>query len=76
MTSLLFCQNNSLVGESNCQKDIFVTHILFDLCLLKHFSPVANFGYQSLGFRAKLVTNQTYFIYSFIFLMIFYALSF
>ena len=24
-----------------------VTHILFDLCLFKHFSPVANFGYQS-----------------------------
>ena len=24
-----------------------VTHILFDLCLLKHFSPVANFGDQS-----------------------------
>ena len=25
-----------------------VTHIFFDLCLFKHFSPVANFGYQSL----------------------------
>ena len=25
-----------------------VTHILFDLCLFKHFSPVANFGYQSI----------------------------
>ena len=28
--------------------DRMVTHILFDLCLFKHFSPVANFGYQSL----------------------------
>ena len=25
-----------------------VTDILFDLCLFKHVSPVANFGYQSL----------------------------
>ena len=26
-----------------------VTHILFNLCLFEHFSPVANFGNQSLG---------------------------
>ena len=28
-----------------------VTHILFDLCLFKHFSPVPNFGNQSLKIR-------------------------
>ena len=28
-----------------------VTHILFDLCLFKHFSPVANFDDQSLIYR-------------------------
>ena len=36
------------MGESLWQKDRMVTHILFDLCLFKHFSPVANFGNQSL----------------------------
>ena len=35
-------------GELLWQKDRMVTHILFDLCLFKHFSPVANFGDQSL----------------------------
>ena len=35
-------------GGSLWQKDRMVTHILFYLCLFKHFSPVANFGYQSL----------------------------
>ena len=48
VTILSFCQNDSLMGESLWQKDRMVTHILFDLCLFKHFSPVANFGYQSL----------------------------
>ena len=43
-----FCQNDSLIGGSLWQKDKMVTHILFDLCIFKHFSPVANFGYQSL----------------------------
>ena len=28
-----------------------VTYLLFDLCLFKHFSSVANFGYQSLDRR-------------------------
>ena len=36
------------MGESLWQKDRIVTHILFDLCLSKHLSPVANFGDQSL----------------------------
>ena len=29
--------------------NILVTHKLFDLCLFEHFSPVPNFGYQSLA---------------------------
>ena len=33
------------MGESHWQKDSLVTFILFELC---HFSPVANFGHQSL----------------------------
>ena len=36
------------MSESFWQKDRMATHILFDLCLFKHFSPVANFGDQSL----------------------------
>ena len=43
-----FWQNDSLMGESLRQKDRMVTQILFDLCLFKHFSPVANLGDQSL----------------------------
>ena len=42
------CQNDSLMGGSLWQKERMVTHILFDLCLFKHLSPVANFGDQSL----------------------------
>jgi hypothetical protein len=33
VTSLLFCQNASLMGESLWQKDSLVTFILFELCL-------------------------------------------
>ena len=36
------------MSESFWQKNRLVTHILFDLCLFKHFSPVSNFGQQSL----------------------------
>ena len=36
------------MGGSLWQKDGMVTHMLFDLCFFKHFSPVANFGDQSL----------------------------
>ena len=48
---LYFCQNDSLIGGSLWQKDRMVTHILFDLCLFKHVSPVANFDDQSLIYR-------------------------
>ena len=49
-TQLFFCQSDSPMSESFWQKNRLVTHILFDLCLFKHFSPVANFSYQSLQF--------------------------
>ena len=48
VTSLLFCQNDALMGESFWQKNRLVTHILFDLCLFEHFRPVANFEQQSI----------------------------
>ena len=38
VTSLFFCQNDVLTGESFWQKDSLVTLILFDLYLFKHFS--------------------------------------
>ena len=50
--------NVQLISPLHCK--IFVcrkfsnsvsVHILFDLCLFKHFSQVANFGYQSLNGR-------------------------
>ena len=33
VTRLLFCQNDSPMGESFWQKDSLITHILFELCL-------------------------------------------
>jgi hypothetical protein len=36
------------MSESFWQKYRMVTHLLFDLGLFKHFSPVANFGDKSL----------------------------
>ena len=38
VTSLFFCQNDVLKGGPFWQKDSFVTLLLFDLCLSKHFS--------------------------------------
>ena len=43
-----FCQNDSLIRESFWQNNNLVTHILFELQLIIIFSPVANFGDQSL----------------------------
>ena len=54
MTILSFCQNDSHMGESLWQKDRMVTHILFDLCLFKNFSPVKNFSNQSLGIISSI----------------------
>ena len=36
------------MSESFWHKNSLVTHIFLDLCLLKNFNPVANFGQQSL----------------------------
>ena len=52
MTSLFFSQNDSPMRESFWQKNRLATHILFDLCLFEHFSPVANFEQQSLSTQA------------------------
>ena len=54
VTILSFCQNDSLMGESLWQKDRMVTHILFDLCLFKNFSPVRNFSNQTLGIISSI----------------------
>ena len=50
MIKLSFCQNDLLMGESFCQNNSLVTHILFELQPIIIFSPVANFGDQSLYF--------------------------
>ena len=42
------------MGESFWQKNRLVTHILFDLCLFEHFSPVANFEQQSIPCKTWL----------------------
>ena len=67
VTSLLFCQNDSLMAESHWQKDSLVTHMLFDLCLFQHFSPVANFGYQSLYVNISKGATNDFFKWIFIF---------
>ena len=43
-----FCQNDPLMGESFWQNNSLVTCILFELQPIIIFSPVANFGDQSL----------------------------
>ena len=48
VTRLLFCQNDSSMRESFWQKDSLITHILFELQPIINYSPVANFGNQSL----------------------------
>ena len=47
---LLFCQNDFPMRESFWQKDSLITHILFELQPFIIFSPVANFGDQSLEY--------------------------
>ena len=43
VTRLLFSQNDYLMGESFWPKDSLITCIVFELCLIWHISPVANF---------------------------------
>ena len=45
---LSFSQNDPLIGESFWQNNSLVTYILFELQPIIIFSPVANFGDQSL----------------------------
>ena len=45
---LFFCQNDPLMGEPFWQNNSLVSHILFELQPIIIFSPVANFGNQSL----------------------------
>ena len=52
VTSLFFCQNDSPTSDSFWQKNRLVTHILFDLCLFEHFSPVASFEQQSIALQS------------------------
>ena len=53
-------QSDSPMSESFWQKNRMVTSILFDLCLHKHFIPVANFGYQSLYGHADFQHSNFY----------------
>jgi hypothetical protein len=46
---LSFCQNDPLMGESFWRNNSLVTHILFELKPIIIFSPIANFGDQSLA---------------------------
>ena len=46
---LFFCQNDPLMGEPFWQNNSLVSHILFELQPIIIFSPVANFGNQSLA---------------------------
>ena len=48
LTRLLFCQNGSPMRGSFWQKNSFITHILLELQPIIIFSPVANFGNQSI----------------------------
>ena len=45
---LSFCQNDPLMGESFWQNNSNVTHVIFELQPIIIFSPVANFGNQSI----------------------------
>ena len=45
---LFFRQNDPLMGERFWQNNSLVIHILFELQPIIIFSPVANFGNQSL----------------------------
>ena len=51
VTKLSFCQSDFPTSESFWQKNSLITHIFFDQCLFKHFSPVANFGQQALKLK-------------------------
>ena len=45
---LSFSQKDLLIGESFWENNRLVTPLLFELCLIMIFSPVANFGHHPL----------------------------
>ena len=52
-----------MMGKSFWQNNIrLVTHIIFELQPIIMFTPVANFGDQSLVVHASYFTNRKYFI--------------
>ena len=55
---LSFFQNDPLMGESFWQNHRLVTHILFELQPIIIFSPVANFGDQSLALLYSYLAVQ------------------
>ena len=59
VTRLLFCQNGSPMRGSFWQKNSFITHILFELQPIIIFSPVANFGNQSIEWSKNPKTLET-----------------
>ena len=58
---LSFCQNDFLVEESFWQNNSLVTHILFELQPIIIFSPVANFGDQSLDVQVNILSEALIF---------------
>jgi hypothetical protein len=52
------------MGESFWQNNSMVTHILFELQPIIIFSPVANFGDQSLGLQRVFQHDQPRFLIS------------
>ena len=59
VTKLSLSQSDSPMSESFWQKNSLVIHIFFDLWPFKHFSPVANFGLQSLYIAIAFKTFAT-----------------
>ena len=59
---LSFCQNDPFMGKSFWQNNSLITHLLFVLQPIIIFSPVANFGNQSIVVYYAQYTNYT--IYS------------
>ena len=55
---LFFCQNDPLMEEPFWQNNSLVSHILFELQPIIIFSPVANFGNQSLLSRRNNKNQQ------------------
>ena len=62
VTKLFFCQIDSPMSASFWQKNRMDTQILFDLCLIEHFSPVANFAQQSIYYGFMKIRTKIFFV--------------